>query len=892
MKRQTAIGFVRGVKLGEEKTLFANRLNIGPRLILCFVLIILSMLAGDAVVLWQFHLVRAHAERLNGVDQKLAAVLRVHTSLLAFHDRLEELAESEDAGRVAEEAEHLRSAVLQDVQRANSALSFLPSDVQRDPTLLPTLHVIQSALPSQLEDITSLATAGDWRAVRARLANQIRPLESLTSAVVEKVDYEVGEDQAQTVLNIKRVERRVFLIVPMTAIFTLLIAGTLGLAITRSITQPLARLVEGSEALARGDFQHQVSIRGQDELAHLGLVFNDTAGRLRDFYAAAREQASLLDLTHDTVFSRDMDGVITYWNHGAEEQYGFTREEALGKVAYQLLEKTLPAPLDELMVELLRAGRWEGEVVHKKRDGTRITVASRWSLQRDKLGRPVAILETNNDITARKQVEEKLRQSEAYLANAQRVSRTGSFGWRISSGEIIWSEETYRIFEYDRTTKPSVEVVLQRVHPDDAARVKQTIERASQDGKDFDFEHRLLIPDGSVKYLQVVGHALGDEPGSREFVGAVMDVTERKRAEYLTGQVFQISPDGISVVGRDYRYRRVNPVYERHWEKPAEKIVGMHVADLLGTATFEQEIKPLLDRCFGGEEVSYGGWFGNALGRRYLAVSYSPLRPASERVEAALVISRDLTEPMLASERLRQAQTDLARISRVATVGEMTAWIAHEVNQPLTGVVAHAGTCMRWLGGEAPNLEEARAAAMKIVQDGTRAAEIISRIRALFKKGTLQRELVDVNEAIREMVDLLRSEAMRYSVSVRTDLAADIPQVMGDRVQLHQVLMNLMLNGIDAMKDMNAEGELTIKSQQAENGQLLISVSDTGVGLPAQKADQIFTAFFTTKPHGTGMGLSISRSIVESHGGRLWAADNSPRGATFHFTLASGAEDE
>ena len=179
---------------------------------------------------------------------------------------------------------------------------------------------------------------------------------------------------------------------------------------------------------------------------------------------------------------------------------------------------------------------------------------------------------------------------------------------------------------------------------------------------------------------------------------------------------------------------------------------------------------------------------------------------------------------------------------------------------------------------------------MRIVKDGTRAAEIISRIRLLFKKGTPQRELVDVNEVIREMIVLLRGEATRYTISVRTELAADLPQVMGDRVQLQQVLMNLMLNGIDAMKDVDGTRELAIKSQQAENEQLLVSVSDTGVGLPAQQADQIFNAFFTTKPHGTGMGLSISRSIVESHGGRLWAADNSPRGASFHLTLPTKVE--
>jgi C4-dicarboxylate-specific signal transduction histidine kinase len=223
-------------------------------------------------------------------------------------------------------------------------------------------------------------------------------------------------------------------------------------------------------------------------------------------------------------------------------------------------------------------------------------------------------------------------------------------------------------------------------------------------------------------------------------------------------------------------------------------------------------------------------------------------------------------------------------------MGELTASLAHEVNQPIAAAVTNANTCLRWLAGDAPNLEEARAAAMRIVKDGTRAAEIISRIRLLFKKGTPQRELVDVNEVIREMIVLLRNEATRYTISVRTELAADLPQVMGDRVQLQQVMMNLIINSIDAMKAVDGTRELAIQSQRAENEQLLVSVSDTGVGLPPQQADQIFNAFFTTKLHGTGMGLSISRSIVESLGGRLWAADNSPRGASFYLTLPTKVE--
>jgi C4-dicarboxylate-specific signal transduction histidine kinase len=246
--------------------------------------------------------------------------------------------------------------------------------------------------------------------------------------------------------------------------------------------------------------------------------------------------------------------------------------------------------------------------------------------------------------------------------------------------------------------------------------------------------------------------------------------------------------------------------------------------------------------------------------------------------------STDTTERRQAEEALRQAQADLARISRITTMGELTASLAHEVNQPIAAAVTDANTCLRWLNRDHPDLEEAREAASRVVKDATRAAEIISRIRLLFKKTNPQWEPVDLNEIIREMVALMSGDAARHSISVRTELVAELPQAMGDRVQLQQVLMNLMMNSNEAMKDADGPRELTIKSQCGD-GELLISVSDTGVGLPPQQADQIFNAFFTTKAHGTGMGLRISRTIVESHGGRLWASDNSPRGASFAFTL-------
>jgi PAS domain S-box-containing protein len=364
-----------------------------------------------------------------------------------------------------------------------------------------------------------------------------------------------------------------------------------------------------------------------------------------------------------------------------------------------------------------------------------------------------------------------------------------------------------------------------------------------------------------------------------------LEIADRNQAEYLTSQVFEYSPDAILIIGTDYRYKRVNPVHERNWGKLAGSMVEMHVAELAGVEFFEHNLRPFLDRCFAGESVRFEDWFDNALGHRFVAVSYSPLRSGSQQVVAALVIGRDLTEYTLASEALRQAQADLAHASRMTTMGELTASLAHEVNQPITAAVNGASTCVRWLTRDDPDVEEAREAALGVIRNAKRASDIINRVRSISKKGQSKRQLADVNELIREMIALLRNEASRYSVSIRTELDSDLPKVMADSVQVQQVMMNLIMNSIDAMKDVDRTRELAIRSHHAEDRQVMISVTDSGVGLPSEQTNQIFDAFFTTKSHGLGMGLRISRSIVESHGGRLWATANSPHGASFSFTL-------
>ena len=628
------------------------RLNIGPRLVLCFALIIVLMFAGDVIVLWQFHIVQAQAARLDEFDEELVTVLRVHSDVLKLRDTLESLVNAKNSDRLKSETQTMTEALAEDMGSAKSALSAVHSDnASADPAILPTLAVVQSNLQSETASVIDLAETNDWNALQVRLDNQLRPLEFSISALVERVDREVKTEHTQAAANIRKVQQRIFVIVPITVALTLLIAGTLGFVITRSITHPLEQLVEGSKMLARGEFKHRVPIEGEDELAQLGGVFNDTAGRLQDLYESLQSSEDRLRRVINTipahVWSSLPDGSVDFINQ-------------------RLLEST---------------------------------------------GRPIETL-------------------------------LGS-GWQTI------------------------------VHPDDRARYVAQWKSALAAGEPLEIELRVWTAQRDYRWLLVRNVPLRDSRGEIvKWYGTGIDIEDRKRAE----------------------------------------------------------------------------------------------------------------------DALRKAQGDLAHANRVTTMGELCASLAHEINQPISGAITNASTCLRRLDREPPDIEGARAGASLIIRDANRAAEIINRVRLFFRKGVVTKERVDINELIREMEILLHNEASQHSVFVQTRLAADQPLIVADRIQLQQVLMNLMINGIDAMKAVEGPRQLTLGTQNDGNAQLLVSVEDTGIGLPANQAGQIFNAFFTTKEHGTGMGLRISRTIIEAHGGRLWATDNHPRGASFHFTLAVSSD--
>jgi len=374
----------------------------------------------------------------------------------------------------------------------------------------------------------------------------------------------------------------------------------------------------------------------------------------------------------------------------------------------------------------------------------------------------------------RQLAEDAWRRSETYLTEAQRLSRTGSFSWNIATEEQVWSEEIFRIFEYDFATKPTLDLVRRRSHPEDAAMLEQAFEQVANGAQIIDITHRLLMPGGAVKHIKVLAHPAQDKEDNVEYIGVLMDVTAAKQAE----------------------------------------------------------------------------------------------------------------------EALQELQASLAHVTRVTALGELTASIAHEVNQPLAAIVTYGDAGLRWLNREVPQLDEVRSAVERMIDCAKLAGEVIARLRALSRKKTPEMVRLDINEVVNEVLSLIRREIANHQVSVRLDLATSLPPVFGDRVQLQQVILNLLVNGVQAMALVGGRPrELLIRTTANNAGQILVEVGDSGTGIDPAHAGQLFNAFFTTKADGMGMGLSICRSIIEAHGGRIWASPNAGPGTIVQFTLPAHRAD-
>ena len=648
------------------------------------------------------------------------------------------------------------------------------------------------------------------------------------------------------------------------------------------------------------------------------MANDDVQKTLTDLSRDLQESKARLEeaqrVAHVGHWEWDLETDVVVWSDETYRIFGFSPQErpmdlaTVRAMVHAEDRERLYQGVDE---DLLAGVRPAAEFRIVRPSGEVRTVYSltsdRWSsspgdAKRDASGRPYKLFGTIQDITERKRTEEALKQSYFYLSEGQRLGHMGS--WAFNDSGHYWSEELYRIYGLDpKNGAPTVEQYLALIHPQDRASMAETVKRMQEEQRGFDQIERIIRPDGQLRYVRAVAVPVVEQGVFKGFVGTTMDVTEhqllteelRQEREYLTEaqslahvgswaanfatmQNFHRSDETYRIHGLDPR-QGPTPL-ERFWatlHPEDEPVVRATIENAIRTGTDYDIREYRICRAEDGQIR-----FLRTIGHR------NPVGEIGEYVG----ITMDITEVKRAEEereRLRQLEADLAHINRVNMMGELAATLAHEIKQPIAASITSANACLKWLARDPPDLDRARAAALRIEHDGNRAADVINRLRSFYKKGTPpERGIVDLKELIREMTALLKKETVRHSIKIHSDLNEDMPNVLADRVQLQQVFMNLMLNAIEAMKD--GGGKLTITSRRTPEGQLSVSIEDTGVGLPAGNTERIFDAFHSTKPQGTGMGLAITRSIVEAHGGRVWATVNQEAGATFHFTLPARAE--
>jgi PAS domain S-box-containing protein len=607
----------------------------------------------------------------------------------------------------------------------------------------------------------------------------------------------------------------------------------------------------------------------------------------------------------------DLETNRLIWSDETYRIFGLTPKEGLIDLA-TLREMIHPDDREYVFrtaEESIRSGA-RADCEHRlfRPSGEMRVVLSLGDLKKDSSGRPYQMFGTTQDITDRKIAEQALRRSQFYLSEGERLAHMGSWasshlGARWSDDlNIYWSDEVYKIFGFDpKNGTPQLPQFLAAIHPQDRASLTEAMKKMHEQHCDCDVTNRIVRPDGEIRYVRCVGVPVVEDGVFQGFHGTTMDVTEhelltqelRRQQAYLTEaqnlthsgswacnlvtrEIFHSSDENARIYGFDPSqgpipfdsyYSTIFPEDERVLRAKLENAIS-------SGADYDVEFR--IRRTDGAVRWLRGIGHHNP----------------SQEIGEYVGITMDITDRKRAEEereRLRQLEADLAHINRVNMMGELAAALAHEIKQPIAASITSANALRRWLAHDPPDLERAQATAARIEQDANRAADVISNLQSFYKAGKpVERQTVNANDIIEEMTVLLRTEAVRFSVKIKVEREPDLPNILANRVQLQQVFMNLMLNAIEAMKD--AGGELTVRSRMNPEGCLIVSISDTGVGLPAESTERIFDPFHTTKPQGTGMGLTITRSIVESYGGRVWATANQGAGATFHFTLPGETE--
>lgn len=545
------------------------------------------------------------------------------------------------------------------------------------------------------------------------------------------------------------------------------------------------------------------------------------------------------------------------------------------------------------------------------------------------------------NLVSRLRVEDALRRSQAaYLAEAQKLSHTGSFGWNVASGELFWSDETFRIFDVDPASPPSLGLVLKRTHPDDLNAVREAIDHAVKDRNDFSQEYRLVLSDGSIRHIRVVARGMTDGQGQFEYVGAVMDITAQKKANtelerselryrHLFGRMpialRQLDASRLVVLFRKLRAEGIKDLgsyFDNHpdflrtcmdalsFQEANERAIQMFgggVDGYVGRSMSDtwkarpDTFRRAMESRFRGEtnfeeETKMVTWDGRVVDVLFTTARVGPIND----LEISLVATIDISQRVRAQERLRQVQAEFAHAARVSMLGELTASIAHEVNQPLAAIATNAAAGLRWLNRPIPDMAEVRSTIENMATDTRRAADIVARVHGMASRKAPERAVLSLDDVIREALLFLRHEMESRGVTILHRPDTEAALVLGDRTQLQQVIVNLAINAVQAMTQAGRDhGRIVITTAVQKATTLCCSVEDNGPGISAEHAGRLFESFFTTKESGMGMGLPICRSIVEAHGGRIDAeglsaeglgaeglgAEGLGAGARFWFTL-------
>jgi PAS domain S-box-containing protein len=672
----------------------------------------------------------------------------------------------------------------------------------------------------------------------------------------------------------------------------------------RVINEKVDSFDEYRVLLPDGTVKHVISsghpvLDGNGEfIAFIGTA-TDVTGRKRAEEALREREAEIRRLVDSNIigiFITGLEGRVLEANDAFLNLVGHDRDDLVsGRVRWTDLTPPEWRERDRRALAELSSNTiaqpYEKEFFRK--DGSRVPVLIGGATFEEGGNQGVAFV---LDLTERKCAEEALVRSEAYLAETQKLTHTGTWAWNARSQKVLFcSEEMFRIYGLDpQVDLPTRKNFRQRVHPEDRSRVDERQARVVNEKVGSSDEFRIVLPDGAVKHVSSSWHTILDGDGELiELIGTAIDITERKRGEEAlreSERSARSALDGIAglvaIMTANGEVETVNRQCVEYFGRPVEEQKDWVTTNMVHPEDLPQMLENFKRAI--ASEIPYH--FEQRLRRfdgeyRWFETRGGAVRDDTGNVVRWYVLLTDIEDRIRALARLEQMQADFAHINRVATMGQLTASITHEVNQPITAAVTYASAARRLLGAEPPDLREVDEVLSLIVKEGNRAGEVVGRIRALIKKAPARKDAVEINDAILEIIALTRTEAANNSVSVRTQLAEGLPRVQGDRVQLQQVLLNLIINAIEAMRDISEEERELLISTRHEPDGVLVEVRDSGPGFAAADLERVFEAFYSTKPSGVGLGLSICRSIIESHNGRLWASPNAPRGAIFGFTV-------